>query len=153
YDITELRQAEQLRDQQARELTIIEERQRLARELHDAVSQSLFSANLIAEALSRLWGRNPENAVEQLSLLHQLTRGAEADMRSLLLELRPENIRRAKLGELLTQLTNALQARKAIAASVVVNGDDTQSLPEDVHLTIYRIAQESLNNVAKHGKA
>ena len=153
YDITELRQTEQLRDQQARELTIIEERQRLARELHDAVSQSLFSANLIAEALSRLWGRNPEKAVEQLSLLHQLTRGAEAEMRSLLLELRPENILRAKLGELLTQLTNALQARKAIAASVVVNGDDTQFLPEDVHLTIYRIAQESLNNVAKHGKA
>ncbi|MBC8449200.1 MAG: GAF domain-containing protein, partial [Chloroflexi bacterium] len=65
------------------------ERSRLARDLHDAVTQTLFSASLIAEVLPRIWERNPEEGRRRLEELRQLTRGALAEMRTLLLELRP----------------------------------------------------------------
>lgn len=148
-DITE-RKAAELRE---REIVTLNERQRLARELHDAVSQTLFSANVIAESLPRLWQRSPERAFEQLGQLHQLTQGASAEMRTLLLELRPESVVNASLEELLTQLCYALQARRKIKAAVSVRGDDKQPLPEEVHVALYRIAQESFNNIARHGNA
>ncbi len=148
-DITKQKEAE-IRE---RELAAINERHRLARDLHDAVSQVLFSANVIAESLPRLWSRSPEKALEQVSLLHQLTRGAAAEMRTLLLELRPENIVSTKLSLLMTQLCNAIQARKSITVFSVINEDEDLTLPEDVHVALYRIAQESFNNIAKHSSA
>jgi signal transduction histidine kinase len=74
----------------AQELAALEERQRLARNLHDAVNQSLFSAGLIAEVLPRLWDRDQEGA-QSLEDLRKLTRGAQAEMRALLAELRPSH--------------------------------------------------------------
>ncbi len=148
-DITERRQAEA----QEREMVAMAERQRLARELHDAVSQALFSANVIAESLPRLWERNPEKAIKQLGQLQQLTQGASAEMRTLLLELRPENVVKTKLEDLLTQLCHAVQARRKIKTSVLVDREDRELLPEEVHLALYRIAQESFNNIARHGNA
>jgi signal transduction histidine kinase len=136
-----------------KELAVVHERQRLARELHDAVSQVLFSANLIAESLPSVWKRNPEKGFEQLSQLHQLTTGALAEMRTLLLELRPENVVKTRLSELLRQLCHALNARTPIAFSLQIKEDDTLAAPEPVHVALYRIAQESLSNVVKHGNA
>src|SRR5690606_27738926 len=92
---------------QAQELAALEERQRLARNLHDAVSQMLFSASVIAEALPHLWERDPERVRPQLAELHKLTRGALAEMRMLLMELRPTALQEAELNELLQQLTDA----------------------------------------------
>jgi PAS domain S-box-containing protein len=148
-DITERKQTEM----QEREMVAISERQRLARELHDAVSQALFSANIIAESLPRLWERNPEKAMQQLDQLQQLTQGASAEMRTLLLELRPENVVKTKLEELLTQLCLAIQGRRKIKTSIQVQREEEQLLPEEVHLALYRIAQESFNNIARHGNA
>jgi signal transduction histidine kinase len=148
-DITERKQNEQ----REREMIAIEERQRLARELHDAVSQTLFSANVIAESLPRLWERSPEKAFQQLGQLQHLTQGAAAEMRTLLLELRPENVVKTKLEELLLQLCYAIQARTKITATLEVRREDERLLPEDVHLALYRIAQESINNIARHGNA
>ena len=73
----------------AQALAVLEERQRLARNLHDAINQSLFSAGLIAEVLPRLWDRDQEEARRSLEDLRKLTRGAMAEMRALLAELRP----------------------------------------------------------------
>jgi PAS domain S-box-containing protein len=148
-DITE-RKAIEL---QEREAVAVNERQRLARDLHDSVSQTLFTANMIAESLPRLSERSPERAFQQLEQLHQLTQGASAEMRALLLELRPENVVRTSLEDLLNQLSHALQARKKIMVEVVSQGDNPQPLPEEVHLTLYRIAQESINNIARHSNA
>ncbi len=138
-------------NKQAQELAVLEERQRLARNLHDAVNQSLFSAGLIAEVLPRLWERDQEEALQSLEDLRRLTRGAQAEMRALLAELRPSTITDSNLGELLLLLGNALSGRTSIPVSIKVSGEF--SLPADVQIAFYRICQESLNNVAKHSKA
>jgi signal transduction histidine kinase len=115
------------------------------------VSQTLFSANLIAEALPRQWRRNPEKALEQIEQLHELTRGAHAEMRALLLELRPAVLLEADLKTLLPQLAEAVRSRKRLTISVHV--DEPNDLPPAVKLSLYRITQEALNNVAKHSRA
>jgi signal transduction histidine kinase len=127
------------------------ERSRLARELHDAVTQTLFSASLIAEVLPRMWETDPERARGQLEEVRLLTRGALAEMRSLLMELRPEALAKAKIDDLLQQLGRAVTGRTGIPVTVTVEGD--WSYPTRVQIALYRIAQEALNNVAKHAEA
>ncbi len=136
---------------QAQTLAVLEERQRLARDLHDAINQSLFSAGLIAEVLPRLWERDQEEARRSIQDLRRLTRGAQAEMRALLAELRPSTLTDSNLGDLLHVLGNALSGRTNIPVTVAVKGDFT--LPTEVQVAFYRISQEALNNVAKHTKA
>jgi GAF domain-containing protein len=137
--------------ERAQQAATLEERQRLARELHDAVTQTLFSASLIAEVAPRLWQRNPEEAMRRLEELRMLTRGALAEMRALLLELRPGALVEAPIGQLLRQLSDATSTRARLVAEVRI--DCERSLPPDVHVATYRIAQEALNNVVKHAQA
>jgi PAS domain S-box-containing protein len=137
--------------EQAQELAVMQERQRLSRDLHDSVSQALFSASLSAEVLPRLWERNPDKAQLCLEELHQLTRGALAEMRTLLLELRPEALTQRDLGDLLRQLTEAVTNRVRVPVTLTVEG--RSPLPPEVQVAIYRIAQEALNNVTKHAGA
>jgi PAS domain S-box-containing protein len=135
----------------AQALAVLEERQRLARNLHDAINQSLFSAGLIAEVLPRLWERDQVEARRSLEDLRRLTRGAMAEMRALLAELRPSTLTDAELGDLLRLLGNAFTGRTNIPATVTVIGQGI--LPADVQVAIYRVCQEALNNVAKHARA
>lgn len=136
---------------QAQQQAASAERSRLARDLHDVVTQILFSINLIAMSLPRLWERDPEMASRSTVELQRLTRGALAEMRILLRELRPHTIITTDLSTLLTQLAHGLSARHDIPVSVEVCKQCT--LPEDVHVALYRIAQEAMNNVAKHAEA
>ncbi|HLO33594.1 MAG TPA: PAS domain S-box protein [Anaerolineales bacterium] len=135
----------------AQALAVLEERQRLARNLHDAINQSLFSAGLIAEVLPRLWDRDQAEARRSLEDLRKLTRGAMAEMRALLAELRPSTLTDAELGDLLRLLGNAFTGRTNIPAKVTVIGQGV--LPAEVQVAIYRVCQEALNNVAKHAAA
>ncbi|MEO5886072.1 MAG: histidine kinase [Anaerolineales bacterium] len=135
----------------AQALAVLEERQRLARNLHDAVNQSLFSAGLIAEVLPRLWDRDQDLARQSLEDLRRLTRGAMAEMRALLTELRPSTLTDADLGDLLRLLGNAFTGRTNIPNTVTVVGAGT--LPADVQVAAYRVCQEALNNIAKHAGA
>ena len=137
--------------EQAQELAAMEERQHLARELHDAVSQTLFSASLAADVLPRLWERDHEAGLRCLSEVRQLTRGALAEMRMLLLELRPAALMETELGALLNQLAEATTNRARI--QVTVRAAPQCPLPPEVQVTLYRMAQEALNNVAKHAVA
>jgi signal transduction histidine kinase len=137
--------------EQAQQLAIVEERQRLARELHDAVTQTLFSASLISEALPELWDTDEEEGKRLLAELRQLSRGALAEMRTLLLELRPAALVEADLGDLLRQLGEAVAGRTGATLSIALEG--RAQLPPEVHVALYRIAQEALNNVVKHAKA
>ncbi|NDJ77156.1 MAG: GAF domain-containing protein, partial [Chloroflexi bacterium] len=135
----------------AEEVAAAAERSRLARELHDAVSQTLFSAHMIAGVLPRLWERDQVVARAQLEQLHQLTRGAQAEMRILLLELRPEALVATALSDLLQQLAQATSSRATVPVSVDVVG--TCDPPLESKVALYRIAQEALNNVVKHADA
>ena len=137
--------------EQAQELAASQERNRLARELHDAVTQTLFSASLIAEALPALWERDPEKGRERLTKLRQMSRGALAEMRALLLELRPAALLETGLNDLLKQLGEAVMGRESIHVDIQVEGDG--ELPADVHIALYRIAQEAVNNIVKHARA
>ncbi len=136
---------------QAQTVAVLEERQRLAQNLHDAVNQSLFSANLITEVLPRLWEQNPEAGLQSLEDLRRLTRGAMAEMRNLLAELRPLVLTDADLGDLLRQLGDALIGRTNIPVNVTITGKGV--LPAKVQVAIYRLCQEGLNNIAKHARA
>ena len=150
-EIAERRRAEEALAQQAVEAAVLAERNRLARELHDAVTQTLFSASLIAEVVPRAWEADPESGRQQLEQVRLLTRGALAEMRALLLELRPEALAEAKMEDLLLQLGRAMSSRTGIPVSVSANG--CSALPPVVQITFYRITQEALNNASKHADA
>jgi len=135
----------------AEQAAVAAERNRIARDLHDSVSQTLFSASLIAEVLPRLSSRDPAESMRRLEELKILTRGALAEMRSLLLELRPSALIEVEIGELLRQLTEAASARARIPVSLEISGN--APLPQEVKIACYHIAQEALNNVIKHARA
>jgi signal transduction histidine kinase len=137
--------------EQAKTIAALEERQKLARDLHDSVTQTLFSANSIAEALPQLVSVNLEKTQSYLHDLHQLTHGAMAQMRSLLVELRPEGLVQMELGILLNQLCDVFTGR----TQIIVHKDIKRALflNPDKQIAFYRIAQESLNNIIKHAQA
>jgi len=135
----------------AEDAAIASERNRLARDLHDAVSQTLFSASLIADVLPKLWKRDPEAGEQKLAELRQLTRGALSEMRTLLLELRPAVLVDTDLGDLLRHLTTAFTGRTRIPAKLTLDGQVDP--PLNVKVVFYRVAQESLNNINKHAEA
>jgi PAS domain S-box-containing protein len=151
----ELNQAnERLREKAAQD-AVIAERTRLARDLHDAVTQALFSTTLIADVLPSIWEMNPDEGKRRLEEVRQLTRGALAEMRTLLVELRPNALVEVPLPSLLRQLTEAMISRSRINIQFSADGDETgeRKLPADVQISLYRIAQEALNNVVKHANA
>jgi two-component system nitrate/nitrite sensor histidine kinase NarX len=137
--------------ERAQEDAIAAERNRIARELHDSVTQTIFSASLIAEVLPTIWTINPVEAQHGLDDLRKLARGALAEMRTLLLELRPIGLGEVGLEDLLKQLSAGVSGR--IRAEVNLHVQGVAILPTDVKLAFYRIAQEALNNVAKHSGA
>ncbi len=132
-------------------LAVSEERQRLAHDLHDAVNQSLFSAGLIAEVLPRLWDMNHSDAERSLNELRLLIRGALAEMRALLTELRPTTLTNSKLSDLLRMLGNAFTGRTNVPVAFSLTGET--SLPANVQVAFYRVCQETLNNIGRHANA
>jgi signal transduction histidine kinase len=127
-----------------------EERQALARDLHDAVTQSIYSATLIAEALPAVWERDPADGARNLERLRRLVRAALAEMRTLLFELRPAALEAAPLDALLERLGDALGGQMQIEVDLEVDDVD---LPPDVKIVFYRITQEAFSNIAKHARA
>ena len=133
---------------QTAKLATTRERERLARELHDSVSQTLYSASLIAEATPRIWERDPEEGRRRLDEMRLIMRGAMAQMRTLLLELRPAALARGDLGDLLQQLAESIGGPGGSPVGVEINGNCT--LPVEAKVALYRIAQEAMNNAVKH---
>ncbi len=135
----------------AQDTAVTNERNRIARDLHDSVTQTLFSSSLIAEVLPLLWQRNRDEGERRLHELRDLARGALAEMRTLLLELRPTTLVEMPLPDLLAQLAEGIQVRARVALDLRVEG--SCELPPDVKIAFFHVAQEALNNVAKHANA
>ena len=150
-EIEQRQKAEDALATKAVEDAITAERTRLARDLHDAVTQTLFSASLIAEILPELWDMDEAEARKSTEELRQLTRGALAEMRTLLLELRPAALTQARFPDLLKQLSEALIGRARLPIELEVKGE--YEMPPEVKVAFYRIAQESLNNIVKYARA
>jgi PAS domain S-box-containing protein len=150
-EIEQRQRAEEALASKAAEEAITAERTRLARELHDAVTQTLFSASLIAEVLPELWEVDPQEARKSNEELRQLTRGALAEMRTLLLELRPAALTQARFADLLKQLCEGVIGRARLPVNLVVEG--SYEMPPDIKVAFYRVTQESLNNIVKYSRA
>ena len=128
-----------------------EERNRLANELHDSVTQTLFTASVLAEATPRIWDKDQELALQNLSDLNLMLRGALAEMRSLLVELRSGDLHGQTLEQLITSLVEAAQGRSPIEFNVSIQ--EVPGLEDKMTLAIYRITREALNNIIVHSGA
>jgi signal transduction histidine kinase len=140
---------------QERDVAVMAERNRIARDLHDAVMQTLFAANVMAGTLARLAERDPppEASViqEQAQALEKLNSSALAEMRLLMFELRPDALQRTPLAELLGHAVEALRCRGSFVVETSLSRED--ELSAEIRIQLYRIAQEALSNVARHSGA
>jgi signal transduction histidine kinase len=137
--------------EQAQALAALEERQKLARELHDSVSQALYSIALGVHTARTLLDRDPALVAEPLDDLLALAKAGLAEMRALIFELRPESLETEGLVSALTKQGEALQARYEVAVHLDLGGEP--DLPLSVKQELYRIAQEALHNTVKHAQA
>jgi signal transduction histidine kinase len=137
--------------EQARDLAAIEERQRLARELHDSVSQALYGIALGARTARTLLARDPERVAEPLNYITSLAEAGLAEMRSLILELQPESLKQEGLVNALIKQADALRARHQIAVTADLCPEP--DVPLDVKQALYRVTQEALHNIVKHARA
>ena len=143
-----------LREQQQRleQLAVVEERQRLARELHDSVNQSLYSVTLYADAAAMALAANqPDVTTGYLKELRASAQEAMREMRLLIFELHPPELEQEGLVAALQARLAAVEARTGVQTEFRVS--DERPLPLAVERELYRIAQEVLNNVARHANA
>lgn len=136
---------------QSRELAGVQERQRLARELHDSVSQTIFTTSAMSEAALRQWESKPDKARTLMEEVHNLAVTALAEMRVLLLELRPSALTQTTLKQVFEQYLTPLLRRHAFTNKLDIT--DVPPLPANVQIAYYRIAQEAINNIVKHAHA
>lgn len=135
----------------AKRAAVIAERNRIASELHDTISQTLWSMSLISERLPSIWENDRQEGRKGLVTLHQLAQNALSEMRSLLLELHPATLTDEKLGDLIRQAAGIIANRTGLDITVRIEGEDP--IPPDVQFALYRVVQEALNNVALHASA
>lgn len=138
--------------QQAGEIAIVEERQRLARELHDSVTQSLYSVTLFVDATRMaLVSGNLGDAEKNLNELRNMAREAMLDMRLLIFELHPPILEQEGLVVAIQTRLESVETRSGVETELSVEGE--RRLPLDMEADLYRIVQEALNNVVKHSMA
>jgi signal transduction histidine kinase len=137
--------------EQAREAAVLEERSRLARDLHDSVTQSVFSLGMMARAAQAQYARGMPTVADTLDKIGALAGEALAEMRALLFELRPVALAEGGLRAALEQLAVSFRARTAIAVGFTAATDARPS--PDAEMAIFRIVQEALGNAAKHAQA
>jgi signal transduction histidine kinase len=135
----------------AQDTAALEERQRLARELHDSVSQALYGIILGTDAARTLLDRDTDRVTEPLEYVLSLAKAGLAEMRALIFELRPESLATEGLIVALEKQAALVQARHEIAVHVTLC--DEPDAPLEVKEAVYRIAQEALNNTVKHAQA
>jgi signal transduction histidine kinase len=137
--------------ERAQEAAALEERQRLARELHDSVSQALYAVALGARTARTLLDRDPDRAVEPLEYVLSQAEAGLTEMRALIFELRPQALESEGLIAALRQQVETLRVRHRIEARATLGAEP--NIPFELKEAIYRIAQEALHNTVKHAGA
>ena len=137
--------------EQAQTLAALVERQRLARELHDSVSQALYGIALGARTARALLDRDPDRVAEPLDYVLQLAEAGLTEMRALIFELRPESLETEGLVGALVKQAEAVRARHRVAVETSLC--DEPDVPLALKEALYRIAQEALHNAVKHARA
>ena len=151
-DISERKRTEETLRQQMRELAVLEERNRLARELHDSVTQSLYSLTLFAEAGRRSAEAGDLDRVkEYLGQLGETAHQSLKEARLLIHQLRPAVLEQEGLVGALQQRLDAVERRAGVEARLLLDG--TIGLPASLEEQLYHVAQEALNNALKHAAA
>jgi signal transduction histidine kinase len=141
-----------VREQVELKNAVLEERNRIARELHDSLTQSLYSLTLQAEAGRRTVGEgNVETTRDNFAQIGQVAQQALKEMRLLVYELRPLGLDQQGLISGLRQRLDSVEKRAGVNANMLVEGEE--DLPAPVEEALYRIAQEALNNALKHSGA
>jgi two-component system, NarL family, sensor histidine kinase LiaS len=135
----------------AHKSAVIEERQRIARDLHDAVSQQLFALTMMSEASIKQLDINPELAKEQMMEVAYAALQAQTEMRALLLHLRPVHLSGDPLPKGIQKLVDELSQKSQIDFQLVIN--DNLKLSEATEEHVFRIIQESLSNILRHANA
>lgn len=135
----------------AKQVAVKNERNRIANELHDTISQTLWSVILITERLPIIWEIDKEQGQTSLHTVHQLAENALEEMRALLLELRPSALEDEKLGDIIRQVATIIAKRAGLDVSIEI--ENQEAVPSEVHFVLYRVVQEALNNVAHHALA
>jgi PAS domain S-box-containing protein len=141
--------------QQAKQLAIVEERQRIARDLHDSVNQVLYGISLsvnTALSLLELQPQPDERLVKNLEEVLTLTEAGLDEMRSLIFELRPESLATEGLLAALTRQIMSLKSRYHLEADLHLPSEEP-ALPLEIKEALYRVAQEALHNIVKHARA
>lgn len=133
------------------EQAALEERQHLARELHDSVSQALYGILLGTNAAQRQLESAPETAASALSYVEGLAQAGIAEMRALIFELRPESLEQEGLSGALRKQLDALEARHDLETTTEIQGEP--QLPVATKQVLYRVAQEAFHNTVKHARA
>jgi signal transduction histidine kinase len=141
--------------EQAQELAVVRERNRLAGDLHDSVTQALYGVALCAQAAERELDKGGVAiAADYLRAIHGSTLEALREMRVLIFELRPPPLKRAGLAGALQARLEAVEERLGVETVLEVEGEgDDGLLPAEVEAGLYRVAQEALNNALKHAQA
>ncbi|ANS75736.1 histidine kinase [Paenibacillus yonginensis] len=137
--------------EQARVSAIVEERQRLARELHDAVSQQLFAISMTATAVGRTLEKDFDKAQRQVELIEEMASVAQSEMRALLLHLRPVYLEGKELTQGVEELVRELKTK--VPMDIVLEMDRDLSLVKGIENHLFRIIQEAMSNTLRHAKA
>lgn len=138
-------------NRRAQAAAVLEERNRLARELHDSVTQQLFSMTLSAQAARTHLEKNPQRVAVLLERLQETATAALAEMRALIFQLRPPALSEQGLLDALQQHAAAISRREGLRVELSVTGDER--LARGIEQPLYRIVQEAINNVVKHANA
>ncbi|MEU8800712.1 GAF domain-containing sensor histidine kinase [Spirillospora sp. NPDC048819] len=133
-----------------RELTVVAERNRMARELHDAVAQKLFSLRLTARTASALAERDPARTVKELEQVERLAAGALNELRAVIFELRPADLADGLVASLRKHVEVLDRAHET---TVRIAADEAVVLPEEHEAVAFRITQEALYNALRHAGA
>lgn len=139
--------------ERSRELTLVEERTRMARELHDAVTQKLFSLRLTARAASALLSADPGRAAREIDRVERMAGEALAELRAVIVELRPADLDRHGLVETLRKHVHLLDRLHPVPIAFTFEGEPPGDLPAEVEVAVLRVAQEALHNALRHAKA